>query len=62
MAAELGVPVHRIVRILATRPHIRPTALAGNARLYDSNAVAQVRHELNAQDARRSRSDEVLNA
>jgi hypothetical protein len=53
MASELGAPIHRVNYILRTRPHIRPTATAGTLRLFDNHAVAQVRHELNAQDARR---------
>ena len=55
IAAELDTPLHRVLRILATRPHIRPSARAGNFRLYDKRAVAMVRHELNAMDARRCR-------
>ena len=54
LAAELGVPLHRVLHILGTRKHITPTARAGTLRLYDAEAVAQVRHELNAQDARRA--------
>ncbi len=54
IARELGVSLARVVYILATRPHIRPTALAGRLRLYDRQAVAKIRHELNAIDARRS--------
>ncbi len=54
LAAELGVPLHRVLHILATRKHITPTARAGTLRLFDVAAVAQVRHELNAQDARRA--------
>ena len=53
LAAELGVPLHRVLHILATRPHIKPAARAGTLRLYDADAAAQVRHELNAIDARR---------
>ena len=45
---------HRVRRILETRPHIRAVARAGNTRLYDNEAVAQVRHELNTIDARRA--------
>jgi hypothetical protein len=41
------------MRVLATRAHIRPVARAGNVRPYDRRAVAMVRHELNAIDARR---------
>jgi hypothetical protein len=54
IAADLGVPLHRVLHILSTRPHIRPSARAGTLRLYDHQAIAQIRHELNAQDARRS--------
>ena len=53
IADTLHVPVHRVVRILNTRPHIQPTARAGRLRLYDSHALAQIRYELNLQDARR---------
>jgi hypothetical protein len=53
IAAELHTPLHRVLRVLSTRPHIRPSARAGNLRLYDRRAVAMVRHELNAIDARR---------
>ena len=55
LARELGVPLHRVLHVLATRPHIRPSAFAGTLRLYDRDAVAMVRHELNAIDARRCR-------
>jgi hypothetical protein len=53
IAAELEEPLHRVSRVLATRPHIRPAARAGTLRLYDRLAVAMVRQELNAIDARR---------
>lgn len=53
IAEELRVPIHRVTRILATRQHIQPSALAGNVRLYKRDAIAQVRHELSAIDARR---------
>jgi hypothetical protein len=55
IAAELGVPVDRVCRILRARPHINPRAYAGHTRLFDNTAMAQVRHELNAIDARRRR-------
>jgi hypothetical protein len=55
IAAELRVPLHRVLHVLATRQHIRPSARAGTLRLYDRRAVAMVRHELNAIDARRCR-------
>ena len=53
LAADLGVPLHRLLYILQTRPHIRPSARAGRLRLYDRQAIALIRHELNAIDARR---------
>ena len=53
IAAELGVPLHRVAYVLQSRPHIRPSARAGRLRLYDRAAVALIRHELNAIDARR---------
>jgi len=55
LAAELGEPLHRVLHVLATRRHIRPCARAGTLRLYERRAVAMVRHELNAIDARRCR-------
>ena len=58
MAEELGVPLPRISYVLSTRKHIQPSARAGIIRLYDSTAVAQVRHELNAIDARRCKKEE----
>lgn len=53
IAAEIKQPLHRILHILKTRKHIRPAARAGTLRLYRRQAIAQVRHELNAIDARR---------
>jgi hypothetical protein len=55
IAAKLRAPLHRVLRVLATREHIRPSARAGTLRLYDRRAVAMVRHELNAIDARHCR-------
>lgn len=59
IAADLGVALHRVLHVLATRQHIIPSARAGTLRLYDRRAVAMVRHELNAIDARRCRRQEV---
>ena len=56
IAAQLGQPLHRILNVLSTRTHIRPAARAGTLRLYSKEAVAMVRHELNAIDARRGRT------
>ena len=53
IAFELGEPLHRVLHVLRTRRHIRPAARAGTLRLYDQQAVAMVRHELNTIDARR---------
>lgn len=55
IARELGQPLHRILRVLDTRPHIQPSARAGRIRLYHSQVIAQVRHELSAIDARRTK-------
>jgi hypothetical protein len=54
IARELNQPLHRVEYILRTRPHIQPSCRAGRLRVYSSQAVAQVRHELNAIDARAS--------
>ena len=55
IAEELQVALHRVLHILSTRDHIAPVARAGTLRLFDAEAVAKVRLEINAQDARRSR-------
>lgn len=52
IASILNVPVHRVLYILHSRPHIQPAAKAGTTRLYDLQAVAMIRHELNAIDAK----------
>jgi len=46
IAKRFGIPVHRILYVLATRKHIRPKARAGTLRLYDEAAVASIGHEL----------------
>jgi len=53
IAQAVNAPLPRVLRILATRQHIRPAARAGTLRLYERDAIAQVRHELSAIDARR---------
>lgn len=53
IAELLHERLHRVTYVLDTRPHIKPAARAGTLRLYRQQAVAQVRHELNAIDARR---------
>ena len=52
LAAALDVPLHRVLYVLRSRGHIRPSARAGRLRLYDREAIALIRHELNAIDAR----------
>jgi hypothetical protein len=52
IARLLNVPLHRVVHILNTRAHIAPIARAGRLRLYDSQALAMVRYEINLQDVR----------
>lgn len=53
IARELGEPLHRVLYVLRTRSFIAPTARAGRLRLYDLEAVARIRHALNAMDARK---------
>ena len=53
IADEIGESLSRVSYVLRTRQHIQPTALAGRLRLYDRQAVAMVRHEINAIDAHR---------
>lgn len=57
IAQELGEPLSRVQYILRTRHYIRPAAIAGRLRLYDLRAVAMVRHECHAIDARRARRE-----
>ena len=54
LAADLDVPLHRVMYILQTRDHIKPSARAGRLRLYDREALSLIRHELNAIDARQA--------
>ncbi len=48
MAEKIGVPLHRVLHVLATRRHIAPRARAGTLRLYDTSAVEAVKKELDA--------------
>ena len=54
MAAHFNVPLSRIRYILNERPHIRPQARVGAIPVFDAEGMAQVRHELNAMDAKRA--------
>lgn len=53
LAAELGVPLHRVLYVLATRQHIRPRARAGTLRLYTRADIGRIREELADMDAQR---------
>ena len=55
IATEFGKPLHRIEYVLRTRPHIRPAAYAGAVRLFDRDAVAMIKHELDRIAIRRHR-------
>lgn len=52
IADELRVPVHRVRYVLDSRPYIAPSAIAGRARLFDRQAVEQIRFELSRMDGR----------
>ena len=54
LARHLNVSRNRVIHVLRTRPHIAPEYRAGNTRLYGQAVIAQLRHELNAIDARRT--------
>lgn len=59
IARLLREPEHRVKYLLNTRPHIRPLRRAGIIRLYAPEAVAKVRTELDAINAKRDRSRAV---
>ena len=56
IAELLGERIHRVLRVLNTRPHIRPRARAGKMRLYTPETVEAVRRELAEIDLRRGDS------
>ena len=58
IAQELGESLHRVQYVLRSRSFIRPSARAGRFRLYDLEAVARIRHALNAMDARKGAGNE----
>jgi len=58
IAEKLGVPLHRVTYVIRTRA-IPPSAIAGQLRLFDRAAVARIRHEVNAIDARRNTTEKV---
>jgi len=53
LASILGVSVDRVRYILDTRYHIKPVVTVENMRFYRPDALAMLRHELNAIAARR---------
>ena len=53
IAREVDESLSRVLYVLNTRMHIRPIGRAGMLRLYNEQAVRQVRHELNAIAAKR---------
>jgi uncharacterized protein YjbI with pentapeptide repeats len=62
IAAEYGVPVHRIDYVLATRPHIQPVAKAGTLRLFDQHGKNLIRAELEQIDAKASEASDGIAA
>ena len=56
IADDLGASLPGVLYVFSTRRHISPAARAGTLRLYNREAVAQIRHELNSIDAQRTRS------
>ena len=55
MAERLGVPFHRVEYVLKTRRYIRPTAKAGNVRLFNEEALLFVQFELELIDDRNAK-------
>jgi len=53
LAARLSVSKRRVQHLLRTRPHIQPAAVAGHTRVFSHLTLAQLRYEINLQDARR---------
>jgi len=58
IAELLKVRVSRISYLIRNRPEIQPVAWAGNARLFNHDDLARIRHELNAIDARQAAREE----
>jgi hypothetical protein len=46
IAELLEIPISQVRYILSTRPDIRPSAYAGNIRLYDRKALGKIRREV----------------
>ena len=60
IARKLDTPLHRVLRVLRTREHIRPIGRCGNTRVFDQAALAMIRHELHAIDARLDQQQKVF--
>ena len=58
IAEKLGTTPDRI-RYIVQRRMIRASAMAGNTKLYDNAALARIRYELNALDAKRADRQEA---
>jgi len=58
IAEKLRTTPERI-RYIALRRMIEASAMAGNTKLYDNAALARIRYELNAIDAKRAVRKEV---
>lgn len=54
VAALLGQPLHRVAYIVRSR-NIREAARAGRLRVFDMQAMEQIRRELQAIDAKQER-------
>lgn len=54
IVSELDKPIHRVVRVLATRPWIKPATLDDRVRLFDRRAIEQICRELDGIDRRRT--------
>jgi hypothetical protein len=52
IAERLGEPLHRIEYVLRTRA-VKPIGMAGNSRVYDDDALDQIREELRRIDAQK---------
>jgi hypothetical protein len=50
---HLNQPMHRVARILDTRPHIQPIKRVGVLRIFDDRGVEAIRTEIEKMDARR---------
>ena len=57
IAEAVGVAPDRVRHILRTHEHIRPAAYAAHMRLFTSEAIAQVRYEINVMDAKRAKDE-----